>query len=272
MFVEKPLATTFEDARDIVRHAVVGNRKLTVGHNYSFDPATLRLRELVEQGTLGRIVHLESYCGYDLTGPFGAALLADRSHWVHALPGGLFQNIMDHVLNRIAEFVDTDSSRICASAYRSRPAKGDSSDELLDELRVTIQGDSISAYATFCSGARPVSQFLRVYGTHNIAHVDYVGRTVTLATHANVPGALGKLWPALDGARQSAKAARHNIGRFIHSDFQFFAGFNLLLRAFYESIRSDSPPPIPYDQILRVALWMDEIANQVYPVKVEVGR
>ena len=30
----------------------------------------------------------------------------------------------------------------------------------------------------------------------------------------------------------------------------------------YEAIKNGTPPPIPYDQILRVSKWMDDIFTQ----------
>jgi predicted dehydrogenase len=270
VFAEKPLAPCFDDCRKIVDAAAAAGKKLTIGHIYSFDPATLKLRKMFADGVLGEIVHIESYYGYDLAGPFGAALLGDTNHWVHRLPGKLFQNVIDHVLNRIVEFLPEDQPCIHATAYRSRPARGDESDGLLDELRVVILGQRTSAYATFCSNARPVAQFIRVYGTRNIATVDYVGRTVVLDSHTRVPGSIGRLWPPLDQARKQFKAARGNFGAFLRAEFQYFAGLNHLIREFYHSIQTDGPPPIPYADILRLALWMDEIIHQVYPSVAEV--
>ena len=54
-----------------------------------------------------------------------------------------------------------------------------------------------------------------------------------------------------------------NVGRFMKSEFQFFAGMNELMRLFYRSILDDGPPPIAYDRIVRVSGWMDDIFAQV---------
>ena len=49
------------------------------------------------EGVLGDVVHVESWFGYGLAGQFGAAIMGDPSHWVHALPGKLFHNNIDHL-------------------------------------------------------------------------------------------------------------------------------------------------------------------------------
>ena len=40
-----------------------------------------------------------------------------------------------------------------------------------------------------------------------------------------------------------------------------------LIARFYSSIRTGSPPPIPYREILLTARIMDEIFAQIYPVQ-----
>jgi len=39
-----------------------------------------------------------------------------------------------------------------------------------------------------------------------------------------------------------------------------------LIERFYNSIRRDGPPPIPYREIILTARIMDEIFAQIYPV------
>ena len=40
-----------------------------------------------------------------------------------------------------------------------------------------------------------------------------------------------------------------------------------LIERFYDSIRSNGPPPIPYREIILTARIMDEIFAQIYPAK-----
>jgi predicted dehydrogenase len=57
IFVEKPLATSIEDIRTIVR-AAKGNpgRKMAVGHNYRYEDYNSQIKSLIDDGALGRIV------------------------------------------------------------------------------------------------------------------------------------------------------------------------------------------------------------------------
>jgi len=55
VLVEKPIATTLEDACALARLARRKNRKLMVGHIERFNPAVAKLRTLVAEGRLGRV-------------------------------------------------------------------------------------------------------------------------------------------------------------------------------------------------------------------------
>ena len=60
VFVEKPLALTVEDGRALVDLAERADRILMVGHLLRYHPGILKLKELVDSGTLGRIQYISS--------------------------------------------------------------------------------------------------------------------------------------------------------------------------------------------------------------------
>jgi hypothetical protein len=178
----------------------------------------------------------------------------------------LFQNIIDHAINKITPFLPDEPMEVIARAYRRGQSNGGHSDAVLNELRVMMVGGGVSAYITFCSQARPVGHFMRVHGTKNTAHIDYTFRSMSVEGNQTFPSALGRLLPPFKSTWQSLRNATHNVREFTGSRFQFFAGMNRLLTLFYESILHDTPVPIPYAEILRVSRIMDEITAQVYPL------
>ena len=58
VFVEKPLALTYGQGRDLLRRK--GDRILMVGHILEYHPACVRLIELVRQGELGELCYIYS--------------------------------------------------------------------------------------------------------------------------------------------------------------------------------------------------------------------
>ncbi len=265
VFLEKPLALNAIDGQRLIESMQRRARKLTINYWYNFESPALALKEFIVKGNLGDPVHIESYYGYDLEGGFGQALLSDGRHWVHQLPGKLFQNIIDHAINKITPFLPDGPMEIIARAYRRRHLKDDPTDGVLDELRVMIFAGGVSAYVTFSSHARPVGHFMRIYGTKNTVHVDFALRSMSVEKKQSIPSALGRLVPPFKSSWRSLAQATHNVREFAGSRFQFFAGMNRLLSEFYQSVLRDTPVPIPYAEILRVSQIMDEISSQVYP-------
>lgn len=60
VFVEKPLALSVEQGQELVTLAEQNARILMVGHILLYHPAVLKLRQLIQQGALGRILYCYS--------------------------------------------------------------------------------------------------------------------------------------------------------------------------------------------------------------------
>ncbi len=263
LVIEKPLALDSRQAAQIINLAESHSRKLTVGYTYYFDPSARALRRLIQDDVMGNVVHVESFLGYDLRGPFGSSVLSDANHWVHHLPGKLFQNILDHLVNKVTEFLTDERLLVQAHAWQNSDASPHVSYDLPDELRVTVIGERKSAYATFSSHARPVRHSFTYYGTKNTAHLDYESGTITLDRKSVLPSVLGRLASPFVQGYQHLHVGSSNLLRFARSQYHFFEGFDYLLSEFYQSIINDLPAPISYCEILRVATLVDEIVHQL---------
>lgn len=60
VFVEKPLATTYDDALMLTRIAKDTNRVLMVGHTFLYSEYVRTLKKIIEEGAIGKIVHIYS--------------------------------------------------------------------------------------------------------------------------------------------------------------------------------------------------------------------
>jgi predicted dehydrogenase len=93
VLADKPLATTAADARTIFDLAAFKGLKTAYAASYWYQPQALFARELVRQGTLGRVVEIEgvSHFHWPPLMPFG---------WPHRLEtgGGRLNNNFPHLL------------------------------------------------------------------------------------------------------------------------------------------------------------------------------
>jgi predicted dehydrogenase len=60
VFVEKPLAINYHEGVKLNTQAAAGGRILMVGHLLEYHPAVLKLKELIENGDLGRVTYIYS--------------------------------------------------------------------------------------------------------------------------------------------------------------------------------------------------------------------
>ena len=266
VFLEKPLALTAPEAEELIAVVRAGGRGLSINYWPNFDPPAMQFKQMLAEGTLGEPVHVEAFIGYDLAGPYGQALMSDSAHWVHRLPGKLFQNMMDHIFNRILPLLPEGTPEVYALAYKRRATvRDDASDAMLDELRVTLRRGGVSAYGSLCSHARPVANTLKVYGTKATVELDFNNRTLITAGSQRYPSALGRLFPPFQMAGRYLRQGRENIGLFRRHEFHYFRGMTTLLELFYDAIRTGGTLPISYAEILGTAQVMDEVIAQVYP-------
>lgn len=61
ILLEKPIAGTVAEAKEVVARAKAKGVKFTVGHIERFNPAVLKLKEMVDKGKLGEIVSINNY-------------------------------------------------------------------------------------------------------------------------------------------------------------------------------------------------------------------
>jgi predicted dehydrogenase len=265
VYVEKPITLHAGQARTLMALAAEHGRKLTVGHDDQFSHAARRMRALVQAGYLGGPpVHMESYYGYDLTDGYARALLADRRHWVRGLPGGLLQNIISHGIARIAEFLTTDAPEVIAHGFVSPRLAALGEAGIVDELRVLVsENTQTTAFFTFSSQMRPALHEFRLYGPTNslVLHQDH--DTVLRLGGRRYPSYVAKFLPPLDMAGQLLGNLVTNARSFLAADFHMKSGMKYLIESFYESIVRDTPPPIPYREILLTVQIMDAIVDQL---------
>ena len=266
VYVEKPFTLYAEEAEELVAIAKRMGVRITAGHDDQFGHAARRMRSLVQSGYLGGVpVHMESYYCYDLTEPgYAKALLSDKRHWVRSLPGGLLQNVISHGIARIAEFLTSESPRVIAYGFASPRLRSLGEREIIDELRVIISDDErTTAYFTFSSQMRPSLHGFRLYGPRNSLLLDPDHETVIKVRGGRFKSYAEKFVPPLLMAQQQLASVAANARAFARRDFHMKSGMKHLIEAFYRSILSDGPVPIPYPEILRTAKIMDAIFEQV---------
>jgi predicted dehydrogenase len=77
VFTEKPMGMDAAEAQRAAQACADAGVTLSVGYNWRYQPALQRIRELIDDGTLGRVMHMEgNFCG-------PSAYRFPKGHWRH---------------------------------------------------------------------------------------------------------------------------------------------------------------------------------------------
>jgi predicted dehydrogenase len=269
VFLEKPFTLTAPETKTILDAARDSGQLVSVNHLYRYESPFSELKRLVQAGQLGEVVHIDTNFGYDLSGDFGKALLGDENHWVHKLPGKLFQNVLDHVFCKLVDFLPEAEATLTAQTFRRRAATGiQSFDDLPDELRVQIHSNGATASIFISASIKPVSHTMAVYGTKNAYFLDFNARSLVPIARQTAPSAIGRLLIARQMAGNYSRSFWKNIKQFKDSDFHFFISMRHLLSDFYNACQSKGSPPIEYEYIQATANYIDRTVEAYQSQKV----
>lgn len=143
--LDKPFTVTASEARMLKHHADDAERLLSVFHNRRWDSDFLTLRELLEDGSLGRVVNVESR--FDRFRP------EVRDRWrEQAKPGGgIWYDLGPHLLDQARELFGMPRSILLDLGTRRDNAQVD--DDFLalldyDGMRVSLQASALVAEPT----------------------------------------------------------------------------------------------------------------------------
>lgn len=266
IYVEKPFTIDAAETEKLISLADRTGLRLTVGTDEQFSAVARWMRKLVRDGYLGGTpVHIESTWCYELgEGAYTKALLGDKQHWARILPGGLLHNTISHGIAKIAEYLPGESAHVITHGFVSPFLKQLGENEIIDELRVILQGErGATAYFTFSSQMRPSLHEFRLYGTKNGLVFDEDQQWLIKLRGDRFKSYAEKFLPQTGFAKQYFGSFFRNARLFLARDFHMNSGKKHLIEEFYRSITDGAPVPIAYREILLTSRIMEAIFAQI---------
>ena len=215
VYIEKPFTLDLDEANRLLNAAEDAGRLACAGHDHVFLPVWQSCLALARDGALGDVVHLDCIRGYDLTGLYGALVSSDPNHWIHKLPGGIFQNVISHAVCLATPFLGSAIPDVLAASFGASGRVA-----MPTELRSMLIGDRASAAVHVFSQARPVRRIARVCGTRATVEVDFDSGLMRSVVSARLPGALGRVEVPLRHLVEASRNAAFNLRRFSLGEIQ----------------------------------------------------
>ena len=258
ILVEKPFTVTLKDAERLYEIADSKNLKICPMYNHLFDKAALEVKALVHSKSIGDVVNVESYYGFNLGGAKSKYNLKGSAHWVYDTPGGHLLNIGPHILSTMLEFTGADNVEFIPMAIN----RGKAREGMFDEYRVLIKNGKNTGSFTLSLNANPYFHFLNIYGTKSSIFYDIANwHFKKQALNPKFPNALAR---ATNNLSVSWKGITSTIGATLQSltgRLTHFDGMWELMSQFYQSIEQDLPPPVSKEVNLATVRGLETIEN-----------
>jgi len=164
VLVEKPIADTIENAQMIIEAAEDAEVILMVGHIERFNPAVLRLKELISRGELGKLVTISA----KRVGP-----MATRIRDV-----GIIIDLSVHDIDVISYLFGESVRTVYARAGNVVHPAG-----VEDHALITLGFDEGTGIVETNWLTPHKTRTLTVVGTGGIAYLDYINQTLRLYNH-----------------------------------------------------------------------------------------
>jgi len=256
VIVEKPIALNASEARRMADLAAKRGKHLCVDYNHLYDPIMIKARALIESGSLGDLIWVDSYYGVNLScNPQERyQRIGKEMHWAFQLPGGLYQNFASHPIYLALEFLGRPTE-VSAHARWKRVL----SNMPTDELRILLKTKEASGLVTISFAASPRLHYLYMLGTKGALFVDLWNKwVVPFLSIRGVPQSAAQL---IMNFRHAGTiylgTARRILGKVLDKPWTTYEGMEVLVREFYGALQEDREPPVKMEEAIAVMEIMD---------------
>ncbi len=182
VFCEKPFALTKADAEDAVAAVRAAGVTLGLGYNRRFHPSWIDLKQRIQSGELGTILHIEC----TMSGPNGLTMSNDawRASPDEAPCGGLFPMGV-HAVDGFIDLVGDIDQVYALSLHRAVPSTNDDTTSILFKMK-----EGMSAYLGTMMATAGTFRF-QVYGSKAMALLGGAVHVAGQSSHERRSGLFG---------------------------------------------------------------------------------
>ena len=159
LLIEKPIADSIQSAQEIITAAEDSGVKLMIGHIERFNPAVRKLKQIIDDGILGKLVLISAR----RVGPF-VPRISDV---------GIIVDVATHDIDVIRYLIGSECTSVFARSTRYKNMKGDAAIILIGfgDISASIEVNWYTPYKV---------RSLTVTGTEGIAYLDYLKQEVEI--------------------------------------------------------------------------------------------
>jgi predicted dehydrogenase/nucleoside-diphosphate-sugar epimerase len=256
VLVEKPMALLPQDARRMADAARAVGRQLCVNHNLLYETSVARARALVADGRIGQVVSVDAYFSYNvMRNPALTEDGAELCHWAYRLNGGPLQDQMPHMAALAFEYLP----EFRGVQVRQHRRGGALPAPWPDDVRVLIDGGSVSATIAINFGEKPDLILYTIRGTMGVVQANLFNGIVTLQRQSRLPRAAARGLSGFQLGWQNVRGATANAWSFVTGKVDKSSGIVGVVSRFYATVREGKDAPVDVEKAVRTVEFMDRV-------------
>ena len=250
VLVEKPIASSVREADEMVSASKRNQVRLCIAHNMLFQPVVMTAKSIISQGGIGDVT------GIDIRFSMRhKESIADKNHWYHRLPGGIFGEILPHPIYLAMSFLGyLEPVAVCTKKLSSYDWV------VADELRVILKSKSGLATITSSHNWSRDTIAFDIFGTRMSLRID-INNGVLIRYGRGSQNlfsiVLQNLSQSLQWLTGTASAALDVISHRYHN------GTYTLIQKFTESIQKAVESPVTGEEGREVMRLYEKIIAQI---------
>ena len=259
VIVEKPVAPSNAQFRELWSLAESRGRRIVEDHNYRFNEPILRIERLLGDTGIGDVREVDVRMCLNVRTPGGRYIDENLPHPSHNLPAGVIHEFITHLCYLALRFIPAgaDFSRVAAAWTKH----GDDRLFRHDDLDALAIAGPVHARIRFTSHALPEAFTVTVRGTRGWAETDLFQPHLRVV----IPRKGGEqLTPLVNHFVNGASLVKSSVVGFKNKVMQKtpYEGLQTFLRQTYAALAEGKEPPVTYEDMDRASRLVDALLDE----------
>jgi predicted dehydrogenase len=257
VLVDKPMCMTVREADEMIEASRRHGQPLCVMHNHRFDPPVLKAEELI-RNTPGNEPFLVRVTYFRERFRLAEEGNLDPRHWLHDLPLGVYgEHGAPHVIYLILNWLKTVSD---VAITEQRVHAGTEREIRLWNATLT-SGDRMGMMALASNTDQ--GQFTVELFTPKMAiRLNMLDLTYTIHRERSLGVVARRMGASVEESLLRLWSTTSNVAQIVTGQLKQRPGHRKLVRAFYDSVRAGTPPPVPAEEgreTVRIMCRLEEL-------------
>jgi len=255
VLLEKPAAMNLDEMRQMETAQQAAGRVLSVVHNCKFMPGVQQALEMIKQGLIGDVIHVQ---GKWMTVVGKDRMASEPDHWAHKLKGGRWAETLPHHVYILYQMVGRMEVK---SVHAKQAGKGH--DWLRpDEVEIVLEHEA--GYAELLCSANMTVGYndITVIGSESVLLCDYL--RAGYIRHVDPPPTPRRvLRQNLELGKNLSLALLRRLGLAPMLSVWSGTGHEMVIRGFLDEIREGAPPLTSWEEAYHTMEIVDIIGTEI---------